>query len=219
MKQMSWTNICGADFSTADLGYVKWDGAKFDEHTKFPTGFVPNRTMMWLGNGPHPGLPKLPKATALLDIPGLLRRLEDSMDASKIQNALSMLKTDRFNLFAEVSNDRIVGVIKSQSNRELVYSCTLAADGRFGCCTQNLKVCGGLNRQLCKHLVVLIIGLIKSEKLSASSADEWIQTSLSFKPALDKPLMSETFLRYKGAEAGEIDWRPIETIPEDYYSF
>ena len=30
--------------------------------------------------------------------------------------------------------------------------------------------------------------------------------------------MSAIFLRYKGAEAGEIDWRPTETIPEDYYS-
>jgi hypothetical protein len=30
--------------------------------------------------------------------------------------------------------------------------------------------------------------------------------------------MSATFLRYKGAEAGEVDWRPTETIPEDYYT-
>jgi hypothetical protein len=31
--------------------------------------------------------------------------------------------------------------------------------------------------------------------------------------------MSATFIRYKGAEAGEVDWRPTETIPEDYYAF
>jgi len=31
--------------------------------------------------------------------------------------------------------------------------------------------------------------------------------------------MSQTFLKYKGAEAGEIDWRPTETVPEDYYAF
>jgi len=36
------------------------------------------------------------------------------------------------------------------------------------------------------------------------------------KSVLDKDLMSATFLRYKGAEAGEADWRPTETIPEDY---
>ena len=31
-------------------------------------------------------------------------------------------------------------------------------------------------------------------------------------------LAAATFVRYKGAQAGEIDWRPTETIPEDYYA-
>jgi hypothetical protein len=38
---------------------------------------------------------------------------------------------------------------------------------------------------------------------------------------LDRDVMSTTFLRYKGykgAEAGGVDWRPAETIPEDYYT-
>jgi hypothetical protein len=35
---------------------------------------------------------------------------------------------------------------------------------------------------------------------------------------LDEEVMSEPLLRYKSAVAGEIDWRPTETIPEDYYS-
>jgi hypothetical protein len=30
--------------------------------------------------------------------------------------------------------------------------------------------------------------------------------------------MTEAFLQYKGAEAGEVDWRPTETIPEDFYA-
>ena len=43
--------------------------------------------------------------------------------------------------------------------------------------------------------------------------------SKAHKPNLDKDVMSEAILRYKGAEAGEIDWRPTETVPEDYYAF
>jgi hypothetical protein len=31
--------------------------------------------------------------------------------------------------------------------------------------------------------------------------------------------MTEAFIQYKGASLGEIDWRPTETIPEDYYAF
>jgi hypothetical protein len=39
------------------------------------------------------------------------------------------------------------------------------------------------------------------------------------KPVLDKEMLSATFIKYKGMEAGEIDWRPSETVPEDYYAF
>ena len=30
--------------------------------------------------------------------------------------------------------------------------------------------------------------------------------------------MGAVLFKYKGAEAGEIDWRPTETVPEDYYA-
>lgn len=43
-------------------------------------------------------------------------------------------------------------------------------------------------------------------------------SSIDHKPTIDKDLMTKTFLRYKGAEEGEVDWRPIETTPEDYYA-
>jgi hypothetical protein len=41
---------------------------------------------------------------------------------------------------------------------------------------------------------------------------------LDHKPAIDEEANSAIFLRYKGAEAGEVDWRPTETIPEDFYA-
>ena len=61
-------------------------------------------------------------------------------------------------------------------------------------------------------------------KLAKSGADKktvngWVAASKLQKPQLDKDQMSEVFLKYKGAEAGEIDWRPTETVPEDYYAF
>ena len=51
-----------------------------------------------------------------------------------------------------------------------------------------------------------------------ATVDAWVDASKAKSPALDKDLMSETFLRFKGAEAGEFDWRPTETIPEDFYA-
>jgi hypothetical protein len=137
---------------------------------------------------------------------------------TEINKALKMLKADRFQLFVEVKDSSITGVVKSQTDASLVYSCRLSHDGAFGCCTQNLNICGGLRGALCKHLLVLIIGLGKAGSVDLTNLDVWIQASKLQKPALDKEAMSETFLRYKGAEAGELDWRPTETIPEDYYA-
>jgi hypothetical protein len=57
-----------------------------------------------------------------------------------------------------------------------------------------------------------------SNELDLAQVESWIAASRAQKPLLDKDAMSETFLRYKGAEAGEVDWRPTETIPEDYYA-
>jgi hypothetical protein len=64
---------------------------------------------------------------------------------------------------------------------------------------------------------VLIIGLVQAGQLDPTTVDAWIAKTLTVKPELDKDIMAAIFLKYKGAEAGEIDWRPTETIPEDYY--
>lgn len=135
-----------------------------------------------------------------------------------MQKAGAMLKAERFQLFAEVKDDFLVGVVKSQSNKDLVYSCRLTSDGTYSCCTQNLRPCGGLRGDLCKHLLVLIVGLAKAGQLDPATVDHWIDLSRERWPAIDEEAMSATFLRYKGAEAGEVDWRPTETIPEDFYA-
>src|SRR5262245_4010536 len=94
-----------------------------------------------------------------------MERLSSQVDASRLSKALAMLKAERFELFSQVESDSVVGVVKSQTNRDLVYSCRLAADGSFACCTQNLNACGGLRGALCKHLLVLVVGLTKAGKL------------------------------------------------------
>jgi hypothetical protein len=81
-----------------------------------------------------------------------------------------------------------------------------------------LKACGGLRGALCKHLLVLIIGLTKGEVLDPNQAATWVLSSKFHQPKIDKDMMSSIFLEYKGALIGDIDWRPTETIPEDYYT-
>lgn len=106
----------------------------------------------------------------VVDLPGFVKKLQRSIDPSKLHKATRMLKADRFQLFAEVGADHLTGVVKSQSDPDLFYSCRLAATGEFACCTQNLNVCGGLRGSLCKHLLVLIVGLAQAGQLDPTVA-------------------------------------------------
>jgi hypothetical protein len=99
-----------------------------------------------------------------------------------------------------------------------VYACRLTGTGQFECGTQNLRICGGLQGMVCKHLLVLIVGLAKAGALDPGRAYQWLQMAQKQAPSFDKDAMTATFFKYKGAEAGEIDWRPTETLPEDYYA-
>lgn len=147
-----------------------------------------------------------------------MAKLARATDPAKLDKATAMLRAERFKLFAKVAGEHLVGIVKSQSSPDLVYSCRLASDGSYACCTQNLNICGGLRGSPCKHLLVLVVGLAKAGELDAATAHDWTQASRKKKAELDKDAMAATFLQYKGAEAGEVDWRPTETIPEDFYA-
>jgi hypothetical protein len=99
-----------------------------------------------------------------------------------------------------------------------VYSCRLASDGSFACCAQNLNICGGLQDAVCKHLLVLLLGLTKSGYLDSGRAFQWLQQAQRQRPNFDKEAVTATFLKYRSTKAGECDWQPTETIPEDYYA-
>jgi Pentapeptide repeats (8 copies) len=218
---LAGSDLRGADFTDAKIDGLVLKWGKFDETTRWPAGYLPPPEVTWTGAGPDPRLAQPePEGDepSPADLPGLLDRLKGSTDPAKLDKAMAMLKADRFQLFAKVAEDHLVGVVKSQSDETLVYACRLADDGRYACCTQNLNVCGGLRGSPCKHLLVLIVGLARAGQLDPGTAHTWTRASRGRKPVLDKDAMAEVFLRYKGAEAGELDWRPTETIPEDFYA-
>lgn len=152
------------------------------------------------------------------DVATFLKALELRIDAAKIAKATKMLKAEGFKLFNDVTDAHLNGVVKSQSDPDLVYACRIESDGKYSCCTQHLNVCGGLRGSICKHLLVLIIGLVQAGELDPATIDGWVAKSRDARPELNKETMGEIFIRYKGAEAGEVDWRPTQTVPEDYYA-
>ena len=154
-----------------------------------------------------------------VSLSSLFTELHKATGDSRMDKVKTMLRADRFQLFSEVTDERVTGVVKSQTDHSLFYACSMDARGRYMCCTQNLNRCGGLRGGPCKHLLVLLVGLAQGAAIDPALALQWTRATRGKEPALDKTAMSATFIRYKGAEAGEVDWRPTETIPEDYYAF
>ncbi len=187
------SDLRGADFTDANLAGVDFVAGKFDEQTKWPRGFRPPKSLTWKGTGPDPRLATTKKKSGPppTDVAGFVDRLKKASDPAKLDKAMSMLKADRFRLFAKVAGDHVVGVVKSQSDPSLVYSCRLASDGTYACCTQNLNACGGLRGSPCKHLLVLIVGLAQAGELDPATAHDWTQASRGRKPQLDKDVMTE----------------------------
>ncbi len=229
---LSKVSLSKSDLRSADLSMISktehlnpssFFNAKYDELTKLPSDSLRIlKQLTWKGNGENHHLEGHKKQfceSDPVDFSGFIGHLNGNFDKDRLKKALGMLKKETFQLFSEVTESNVTGIVKSQTDADLVYSCRLAADGTFSCCTQNLKACGGLRGYLCKHILVLIIGLTQAEQMQPTTAARWVLASTVEKPKLDKDAMTDVFLRYEGAKSGEIDWRPTETIPEDFYAF
>lgn len=214
------SEIYGADFTGAKLSKTKWRECLFDEKTVFPKGFKIPKDFHFGGKGHDPREGKAaPKTGTVNSFDQFMEYIAAHVDQGRLKKAMTMLKKDSFELFSQVNKDELVGVVKSQTDKSLVYSCRLTKEGEFTCCTQNLNACGGLRGSLCKHLLVMLVGLTQGKKLKPAVGAKWCSESASQKPTLEKEIMTEVLLKYQGAEAGDIDWRPMETVPEDYLAF
>jgi len=221
--EMRKSDLRGVDLTVCkNLALTNFHGATYDEHTILPPNFPDLPVLIWKGSGGDPYKASQKQAACVdmpTNFPGFIKYLHDNFDNTRLKKALSMLKKETFQLYSQVAADHVVGIVKSQTDKKLVYSCRLTADGRFACCTQNLKPCGGLQGMVCKHILVLVIGLTHAEQLTPADGASWIVASTFETPQPDMDAMAEVFLRYQGAAASDVDWRPTETIPEDYYAY
>jgi hypothetical protein len=159
-----------------------------------------------------------PATSGELDFAGFISQLYGHVDKAKLGRALDMLRKDRFQLFTKLDGERLVGVVRSQSGSGNVYASWLGFDGRYGCAQPDLEDCMGLQGECCKHLMVLVVGLARTGQMTLPQALQWMEATAGKGPKKNDELCAETFIQYKGAEAGEVDWRPTETIPEDFYA-
>lgn len=151
-------------------------------------------------------------------VQALTKLLKENYEETRIAQSLRMLKKDVFQLYSDSTEESLSGIVKSQSDQKLVYACRLTSEGHFSCCTQNLRPCGGLKGELCKHIIVLILGIANAKLMNCTKLARWVLSSKYEDPSLNKEIMSQLFLKYKSVDAGEFDWRPTTTIPEDYFA-
>jgi hypothetical protein len=220
-SDLTCSSLQGADLTGAALGEATFDGAWFDKDTRWPEGFVVPAEMTWYGRGTDPRLVGKGKKAVAVDINGLMARLNAVIDPKRMKRTLDMLKSGKNQLFAEVEPAHVRGIVRSQRDEGLVYSCVLTDDGTYACCTPDLSPCMGLRGEPCKHILVLVIGLARAGRLDVATADRWVVAGAARNHRWNKTTknhVSDTLLKYKGVEAGEVDWRPTETIPEDFYA-
>ena len=219
--KLAHADLTGANLTDAILADAILDGAMFDHKTKWPAGFVIPGEVIWNGKGTDPRLSGKGKKAVAADINGLMARLHAVIDEKRMQRTLDMLKKGRNQLFAEIEPTMVRGIVRSQRDIDTVYSCVLTEDGTYSCGTPDMAQCMGLSDEPCKHLLVLVLGLARAGQLDPATADRWIVAAKTKNPRWNKTVknhIADSFLKYRGAQAGEIDWRPTETIPEDFYA-
>lgn len=225
---LCYADVCGADFTGATFENTTFEKAKYDSGTLWPSGFKPGEDMERMSLPADEATPRMEasRPAGEIDVGTFVQRLESRVGktapgARVVGRVKEMLKGERFRLFARVESDQVLGVVKSQNDTDpsAVYSCRLTSTGLYDCYSPKLPVCGGMKYGgPCKHLLVLLVGLVRAGELDATTADWWISQTKKTHRRVDEEVLYETLLQYKGAQAGEIDWRPTETVPEDYYA-
>jgi len=227
---LSYADVCGADFTGALFDGTAFEKAQYDSGTLWPRGFKPAEDMVRVGTPDDAPAARVEasRPAGEIDIGTFVKRLEGRVGKSAagarvVERVKDMLKSESFRLFARVEPDQVLGVVRSQKNTDplAIYSCRLTATGHYDCYSPQpgLEKCGGMKYGgPCKHLLVLVIGLVRSGELDATTADWWVSQTKKTHRRIDEEVLLETLLQYKGAEAGQIDWRPTETVPEDYYA-
>ncbi len=152
------------------------------------------------------------------DFRSLAAQLRQVADERRVDRAIKMLKKEAFQLYANSTSETLGGIVKSQTQEGTFYASWIDHQGRYSCYDHDLEACRGTQGAVCKHILVLLIGMARNGGFDPACAYKWIRAAAKKKPVNDPNPSAELILPFRGVEAGEVDWRPTETVPEDYYA-
>jgi hypothetical protein len=157
--------------------------------------------MRWYGDGTNP-----------VEYQQFLRGLSKATSPKRLAEALKLLRTSPLTLLGDLSLDALHGIVQGASAR---HACGLREDGAFGCCTADLRPCATA-KEPCVHLLVLLLGLAKSNELEMEEMVTWLAASRKAKPFTDTTRLNSLFQRQTAVEKGDGEWRPTETTTESF---
>lgn len=195
-----------ADLSDANLSEVAAHGTQYDDSTRFPDGYKPGTGWVSTSATEEP---------APADFNAFYHQLSNLV-AHLGRDVFSLHGAQVAPLWAQVTEDGLRGVVPEAANATTFRACHLSSAGAHQCGTQNFTLCEDAAKGLCKHLVALLLDLAKTERLPLGDAARWARLSLAHEGQLDKNLLAAIFAQY--ADSTQSDYRPNETLPEDYYA-
>jgi uncharacterized protein YjbI with pentapeptide repeats len=196
-----------ADLSDANLSDVKVENTQYDEGTRFPEGFKPGRG--WVSTSASAD-------EAPADFNALVTTLTGLFGFARWRDLTSLFNAGLVPLWSEGNPDGMRGVVPEAAKSTAFRACHLTSSGGHQCGTQNFALCDEGRTGVCKHLMVLLLDLARRERIPLGNAVAWARLSLAHDGALDRTALAAIFAAY--AESTQSDYRPNETLPEDYYA-
>jgi uncharacterized protein YjbI with pentapeptide repeats len=208
-------DLRGAQLETAALAGADLTAAEYDRTTIFPPDFHPDRAGMLRrlvavmpAPAEHP-----PPETSDLDL--LQQQIAHDLGSPEA-DALFVLAEHGYGVLAtEVQAWRVSGVLSEPGNSDRLYCCRLTSEGNFVCGTDKLVLCGRRRRGYCGHLALLLLTLVQRGQLDPLTALDWLHRGYSPQPRPDRPTLAAILTRFTPTSP---DYRPTETLPEDYYA-
>jgi uncharacterized protein YjbI with pentapeptide repeats len=205
-------DVKGVRFQAADLTDAILDGVvagntQYDDSTLFPDGFKPGQGWVSTSGDPNEGVE---------NFDALMGALAGLIGHNRSSPLYALNNAHVVPLWSEGDEDGVRGVVPESAKSTTFRACRLTSAGAHECCKQDFTLCTDAGKGMCQHVLVLLLDLARRERIALADALRWARLSLAHDRSADPEILARVFASY--AESTQTDYRPNETLPEDYYA-
>nr|MDO8119379.1 hypothetical protein [Candidatus Sigynarchaeota archaeon] len=147
----------------------------------------------------------------------LYKVIWDEKNRRKIARAFKMIANEKNVMVVHREWEKIMGVVRSQRTPTKVqYATQLDSDGNYWCYSNDIEPCKGMDGTICKHILLTLIGVVKEDLIPMEEIRGWLKKAVFKKPGDDVERARWIFDNYQLLKVENVEWRPIELMPEDF---